>query len=141
MPFATARTALSYGERLRRSGRRVESRVQLRAALATFLRLCARPWAERAERELRTTGETVRRHATSATEHLSPQELQIGLVVAQGVTNREAGAQLFLSPKTIEYHLSRVYRKLGVRSRTELARLVAHQDTAAGEPLLVANAE
>jgi DNA-binding CsgD family transcriptional regulator len=140
MPFAAARTALSYGQRLRRGGRRVESRMQLRHALATFLRLGARTWAESAERELRTTGETVRRRGTSATEELSPQELQIGLVVAQGVTNREAGAKLFLSPKTIEYHLSHVYRKLGVRSRTELARLIAHQDAAAGEPLVIANA-
>lgn len=128
MPFAAARAALSYGERLRRSGRRVESRVQLRGALETFLRLGARPWSERAERELQATGESVRRREASATEELSPQELQIGLVVAQGLTNREAGAALFLSPKTIEYHLSRVYRKLGVRSRTELARLVAHHD-------------
>jgi DNA-binding NarL/FixJ family response regulator len=115
--------------------------MHLRHALATFLRLGARTWAERAERELRTTGETVRRRGTSATEELSPQELQIGLVVAQGVTNREAGARLFLSPKTIEYHLSHVYRKLGVRSRTELARLIAHQDAAAGEPLVIANAK
>jgi ATP/maltotriose-dependent transcriptional regulator MalT len=141
MPFAIARTALCYGERLRRSGRRVESRAQLRAALDTFLRLGARAWAERAERELRATGETVRRRETSAAEQLSPQELQIGLVVAQGVTNREAGARLFLSPKTIEYHLSRVYRKLGIRSRTELARLVAHQDALPGNPLVAANAE
>jgi DNA-binding CsgD family transcriptional regulator len=141
MPFATARTALSYGERLRRSGRRVESRVQLRAALEIFLRLGARAWADRAERELRTTGEKVRRRKTSATEELSPQELQIGLVVAQGVTNREAGAALFLSPKTIEYHLSHVYRKLGVRSRTELARLVANQDLLQGHPTLSIQAE
>jgi DNA-binding CsgD family transcriptional regulator len=133
MPFAMARTALCYGERLRRGGRRMESRVQLRAALETFLRLGARAWAERAERELRTTGETVRRRDTSTAEELSPQELQIALVVAQGITNREAGATLFLSPKTIEYHLSRVYRKLGVRSRTELARLVAHQDAVPGD--------
>ncbi|MEA2149084.1 MAG: hypothetical protein QOD69_914 [Solirubrobacteraceae bacterium] len=132
MPFSTARTALSYGERLRRNGQRVESRVQLRAALEIFLRLGARAWAGRAERELRTTGEKVRRREASAAKELSPQELQISLVVAQGVTNREAGAALFLSPKTIEYHLSHVYRKLGVRSRTELARLVAHQDVQPG---------
>ncbi|MBA2419823.1 MAG: helix-turn-helix transcriptional regulator, partial [Thermoleophilaceae bacterium] len=141
MPFATARTALSYGERLRRSGRRVESRVQLRAALETFLRLGAQPWAERAERELGATGETVRRRDASAAEELTPQELQIALVVARGATNREAGTALFVSPKTVEYHLSRVYRKLGVRSRTELARLAADEElvlqdegSLAGEP-------
>ena len=128
MPFATARTALSYGERLRRSGRRVDSRAQLRAALETFLRLGAQPWVEHAERELEATGETVRRRDASAAEELTPQELQIALVVARGATNREAGAALFVSPKTVEYHLGRVYRKLGVRSRTELARLVAEDE-------------
>jgi len=128
MPFATARTALSYGERLRRSGRRVDARVQLRAALETFLRLGAQPWAERAERELGATGETVRRREVTAAAELTPQELQIALVVARGATNREAGAALFVSPKTIEYHLGHVYRKLGVRSRTELARLVADEE-------------
>lgn len=128
MPFATARTALSYGERLRRSGQRVDSRVQLRAARETFLRLGAQPWAERAERELKATGETVRRREASAAEELTPQELQIALVVARGATNREAGAALFVSPKTVEYHLGRVYRKLGVRSRTELARLVTDDE-------------
>lgn len=128
MPFATARSALSYGERLRRSGRRVESRAQLRAALEIFLRLGAQPWAERAERELEATGESVRRRDASVAEELTPQELQIALVVARGATNREAGAALFISPKTVEYHLGRVYRKLGVRSRTELARLVADDE-------------
>ena len=125
MPFATARSALSYGERLRRCGRRVESRVQLRAARETFLRLGAQPWADRAARELQATGETVRRRGALAAEQLTPQELQIALVVARGTTNREAGAALFVSPKTVEYHLGRIYRKLGVRSRTELALLVA----------------
>jgi len=138
MPFARARTALSYGERLRRSGRRVESRVHLRAALESFLRLGAEAWAERAERELGTTGETLpRRREAAAADALTPQELQVALVVAQGRTNREAGAALFLSPKTIEYHLGRVYRKLGVRSRSQLARLMAQQDVMAGNSAVV----
>ena len=83
------------------------------------------PWAERARVELAASGETARRREASAAEQLTPQELQVALIVAQGATNREAGAALFLSPKTIETHLGRVYRKLGVRSRTELARKLA----------------
>lgn len=127
--LAAARTALLYGERLRRLGRRVAARTQLRDALATFERLGAGAWARRAESELRASGETLRRRDPAAAERLTPQELQIALVVASGATNREAGAALFLSPKTIEVHLGRVYRKLGIRSRTELARLVAGNET------------
>jgi DNA-binding CsgD family transcriptional regulator len=124
-PFLRARTELAYGERLRRAGRRVDARTQLRKALETFEHLGARPWAERAANELAATGETLRRNDPVAVDELTPQELQIALVVAGGATNREAGAALFLSPKTIEVHLSRIYRKLGIRSRTELARLAA----------------
>jgi DNA-binding NarL/FixJ family response regulator len=125
MPWPTARTALAYGERLRRAGRRVDARVQLRLAAETFQRIGATPWAERAAGELRATGETVRRRDRPATEELTPQELQIALAVADGGTNREVGAALFLSAKTIEFHLSHVYRKLGVRSRTQLTRVLA----------------
>jgi len=109
-PFARARTELCYAERLRRAGQRVDARVQLRAALETFERLGARPWAERAASELRATGERIARRAPTAAEQLTPQELQIALTVARGATNREAGAALLLSPKTIEAHLGRVYR-------------------------------
>ena len=123
-PFEAARTELVLGERLRRAGRRVEARVSLRAALAVFDRLGARPWAERARAELRASGERVRRGSPAAAERLTPQELQVALEVAGGSTNREAAAALFLSPKTIEFHLRNVYRKLGVRSRTELVRRV-----------------
>ena len=121
MPFARARTALCFGERLRRVGRRVECRRHLRAALDGFTTLGAAPWATRAEQELRATGETVQSRESYDWEQLTPQELQVSLLVAQGATNREAGATLFLSPKTVEYHLGHVYRKLSVRSRTELA--------------------
>lgn len=130
MPFSLARTRLCYGERLRRLGRRIEAREQLRAALATFERLGAVPWVRRVESELRASGESLRRRDPTAAERLTPQELQIALVVAEGVTNREAGAALFLSPKTIEVHLGRVYRKLGIRSRTELARMLADEKSA-----------
>lgn len=120
--FALARTRLAYGERMRRSGRRVDSRGQLRDALAVFERLEAIPWAERASRELRATGERVRAREPSRSEELTPQELQIAALAAEGKTNREVGARLFLSPKTIEWHLGKIYRKLGVGSRAELAK-------------------
>jgi DNA-binding NarL/FixJ family response regulator len=123
-PFERARTELCLGERLRRVRKRAEAREPLRAALETFDRLGATPWAERARMELAASGETARRHP-NATKELTPQELQVALVVARGATNKEAGATLFLSPKTIETHLGRVYRKLNVRSRTELAHLLS----------------
>jgi DNA-binding NarL/FixJ family response regulator len=125
MPWPTARTALAYGERLRRAGRRVDARVQLRAAAETFQRMGAKLWAERAAAELRATGETARQRDRPATDELTPQELQIALAVANGGTNREVGAALFLSAKTVEFHLSQVYRKLGVRSRTQLTLVFA----------------
>jgi len=124
-PFEQARTELCFGERLLRSGRRTDAREPLRSALETFERLGAEPWAERARTELAASGEAARPHSPSASNQLTPQELQVALVVGQGATNREAGAALFLSPKTIEAHLRRIYRKLSVHSRTELARLLA----------------
>jgi DNA-binding CsgD family transcriptional regulator len=125
-PFELARTQLSLGERRRRTGRRADARAPLRAALAAFERLGAVPWAERARSELRAAGETVHEQARPIGD-LTPHELKVALVVARGATNKEAAAELFLSPKTIDYHLGHVYRKLGVRSRTQLARLLADQ--------------
>ena len=127
MPFERARTELCFGERLRRAGRRRDSRVPLRSALAELQRLGAGPWAERAAGELRASGERLRRSAESEAE-LTPQELQVATVVAGGASNNEAAAALFVSPKTIEFHLSRIYRKLGLRSRTQLARALGSQD-------------
>ena len=121
-PFEHARTLLAYGEQLRRCRRRSDARVHLESALTLFDRLGAEPWAARARRELAATGGVARHHVPSTVDTLTPQELQVALVVAEGATNREAGAKLFLSPKTVEAHLGRIYRKLGVRSRTELAR-------------------
>jgi DNA-binding CsgD family transcriptional regulator len=131
-PFEIARTQLCYGEVLRRQRRRVDARLVLRDALHTFERVGAEPWAGRAHAELLATGEKARRRDGAASRDLTPQELQIALAVAQGATNREAAAQLFLSPRTIESHLSDVYRKLGVRSRTELVLIFAN-DTRASE--------
>jgi DNA-binding CsgD family transcriptional regulator len=133
-PFERARTELVYGERLRRDGRRAEARPHLRSALEIFERACAVPWAERARAELRATGETARKRDPTVVERLTPQELQVALAIGEGRTNREAAAALFLSPKTIEYHLHNVYRKLDVRSRVELARLLA-LDAAAMQPV------
>ena len=124
-PFERARTELCLGERRRRARRRADARGPLRSALETFERLGATPWAERARAELAACGETVQRGEPGAADELTPQELQVALIVARGATNKEAGAALFLSPKTIETHLGRVYRKLGVRTRTELAALLA----------------
>jgi DNA-binding CsgD family transcriptional regulator/tetratricopeptide (TPR) repeat protein len=121
-PFERARTQLDLGDWQRRHRQRVEARRQLREALAVFERLGAPAWAERARRSLRASGETLARPDASGVDSLTGQELQIAMLVAEGATNREVAARLFLSPKTIETHLSRIYRKLDVRSRGELGR-------------------
>ena len=130
--FETARTRLAYGERLRRSRNRVLAREQLREALETFEHLDAAPWADRARTELAASGERMRRRDPSTLDELTPQELQIGLMLAAGRTTREAAAALFLSPKTIEYHLRHVYLKLGIHSREELARVLARSSPVPG---------
>lgn len=122
--FESARTRLAYGARLRRARRRVDARPQLRGALRDFEHLGAVPWAEAAAAELAATGETVHRRKATAADALTPQELQIAHLLTEGRTTREAAAALFLSPKTVEYHLRKVYSKLGVRSRSELAKAV-----------------
>jgi DNA-binding CsgD family transcriptional regulator len=131
--FELARTRLCYGERLRRARRRTEARVQLRAAFTAFGELGAAPWAERARLELQATGETARRREPSTLDQLTPQELRIALALTTGKTMRDAAAELFLSPKTIEYHLRNAYRKLGIRSRAELLRAL-EADPAARTP-------
>jgi DNA-binding CsgD family transcriptional regulator len=121
-PFDRARTQLLYGEWLRRARRRTEARPRLAAALETFQRLGAEPWAARAGAELRATGRTLRRQDTSRAV-LTPQEMQVVRLVAEGGSNQEVAAKLFLSPRTVGYHLYKAFPKLGVTSRTELARL------------------
>ncbi|MEP6641914.1 MAG: helix-turn-helix transcriptional regulator [Gaiellales bacterium] len=122
-PVDLARTRLAYGAFLRRNRRRVESRTHLRAALDVFEDLRADPWAERARHELRASGETARKRDVSTTGDLTPQERQTALLVTSGLSNRDIAARLFLSPRTVEYHLSNAYQKLGVSSRGELAQL------------------
>jgi DNA-binding CsgD family transcriptional regulator len=134
-PFDGARTRLVLGEWLRRARRRSDAREHLRAAHAVFEALGAQPWADRARLELRATGEAGPRSASSTLDGLTPQELGIARLVADGATNKEIAAQLFLSVRTIEYHLHKVFTKLGIASRHALARLV-HEDDARREPAL-----
>jgi DNA-binding CsgD family transcriptional regulator len=121
-PLQRARTELLYGEWLRRERRRTDARIHLRAALEAFRSLGAAAWTERAEAELRATGETARRRDPSAVEQLTPQEFQIAGLVTEGLANKEIAARLFLSPRTVDYHLRNVFTKLGITSRTELVR-------------------
>jgi DNA-binding CsgD family transcriptional regulator len=117
-----ARAQLIYGEWLRRKGRRVDARAPLQAAHSAFEAMGAGAFAQRARRELVATGETVRKHRADALDELTPQEAQIARLAADGQTNPEIGAQLYLSPRTIEWHLRKVFTKLGVGSRKELAQ-------------------
>ncbi|NVI91597.1 helix-turn-helix transcriptional regulator, partial [Actinomadura sp. BRA 177] len=124
-PFERARTELLYGEHLRRARRRSDARVPLRSAATTFERLRATPWLDRARAELRATGESGSSTPTAPdlVDRLTPQELQVVRLAAAGTSSREIAAQLFLSPRTVEYHLYKAYPKLGISSRKELSRL------------------
>jgi DNA-binding CsgD family transcriptional regulator len=117
-----ARAHLLYGEWLRRQRRRVDARKQLRTAHDLFVDFGTEAFAERARVELEATGERARRRTVDTLGQLTPQEVQISRLVAQGLTNREIAAQLFISPSTVEYHLHKAFRKLGVKSRTQLAQ-------------------
>ncbi|GAA4862559.1 AAA family ATPase [Actinomycetospora straminea] len=123
-PFEKARTLLAEAECLRRLRRPSVARSAAREAHATFVALGARPWADRAEAELAAAGVSLRRPAAAETAWaaLTPQEFQVARIVAEGRSNDEAAAALFVSRKTVENHLTRVYRKLGLRSRSELVR-------------------
>jgi DNA-binding CsgD family transcriptional regulator len=119
-----ARTQLVYGEWLRRERRHLDAREQLRAADELFSEFGMEGFAERACVELRATGEHVRKRSVETQNDLTAQEEQISELVARGATNQEIAAQLFISPRTVEYHLYKVFRKLGVKSRTQLTRRV-----------------
>jgi DNA-binding CsgD family transcriptional regulator/tetratricopeptide (TPR) repeat protein len=114
------RTQLVYGEWLRRQGRRVDARAQLRAALTTFTSMGAEGFADRARRELEATGETVRKRDSAAPVELTTQESHISQLARQGHSNSEIAARLFISPRTVEWHMGKVFAKLGVTSRKEL---------------------
>ena len=122
-PFLLARTELLYGEWLRRERQRREARQHLRRAAELFRQVRRFTMGGACRGELRATGETARRRDPSTLDDLTPQELQIAGLVADGMTNRQVAEQLFLSPRTIDYHLRKVFSKLGVSSRTELVRM------------------
>lgn len=124
-PFETARTRLHFGARLRRAGQRTRSREQLTLARDAFAAMDLATWVERADDELAATGAHPRKRDLTPVEPLTARETRVAMLAAQGLPNKEIAAALFLSPKTIERHLSSVYRKRGFRSRTELAAAFA----------------
>ena len=119
-----ARTHLLYGEWLRRQRRRREARGQLGAAYDMFVEMGADVFASRAQAELAATGEKARKRSVETRQALTAQEAQVARLVAEGGTNRYVAAQLFISPATVEYHLRKVFQKLGITSRTQLARMM-----------------
>jgi DNA-binding CsgD family transcriptional regulator len=131
-PFDRARAALALGELLRRSGQRVDAREPLAVAVDGFERLGADRWAERARNELRAAGRTIRRRAGPSGIRLTPQELQVARHAAEGRSNRDVAALLYLSPRTIDFHLRNVFAKLGITSRAELAHISLDQLAGSG---------
>jgi DNA-binding CsgD family transcriptional regulator len=128
-PLDRARTDLLAGEQLRRDRRKAEARVPLQAALEVFEGAGATLWAARARDELRAAGASPPQRVPRPLDRLTPQELRIARLVAQGASNRDAGAALFLSPRTVEYHLHKVFKKLDVHNRAELAALLTGAQT------------
>jgi ATP/maltotriose-dependent transcriptional regulator MalT len=123
--FVMARVQLAYGERLRRMPRMTDARVQLAAAIETFERLGARPWADRARNELRATGQTKPRVDPYTRVPLTPQEGEIASLAAAGLTNKQIAERLFLSPRTVGSHLHRIFPKLGIATRAALRDALA----------------
>jgi DNA-binding CsgD family transcriptional regulator len=126
-----ARAHLLYGEWLRREGRRADARAQLHTAHDMFAAIGMQAFTERARRELAATGETVRKRTVETLGELTPQEAQVARLAAQGRTNPEIAALLFLSPRTVEYHLHKIFPKLGISSRRELRRALPGAEDAA----------
>ena len=120
-----------YGEWLRRERRRLDAREQLRTAREMFTSMGAEAFAARAERELLATGERARKRVEETRDDLTAQEAQIARLAGEGLSNREIGARLFISPRTVEYHLHKVFNKLGISSRHELRRALATETTPA----------
>ena len=129
-----ARARLSYGEWLRREGRRVEARRQLRPAFEALASMGAQAFADRARRELLATGERVRKRSESSHAGLTPQEEEIAQLAREGRTNPEIGAQLFIGTRTVEWHLRKVFAKLGISSRRELDQALRRRHRQAGAP-------
>jgi DNA-binding CsgD family transcriptional regulator len=127
----TARAHLLFGEWLRREQRRIDAREHLRAAHEMFDSMGAEAFAERARRELRATGETVRTRSPEARAQLTAQEMQIAHLARDGLSNPEIAGRLFISPRTVQYHLRKVFTKLDISSRNQLDRALASDRTAA----------
>jgi DNA-binding CsgD family transcriptional regulator len=127
-PLYRARLLLALGQWLRRQRRIAESRAPLRAARDAFDALGVAPWGERARQELRASGESSRRRTPDTRDELTPQELQIAQMAAEGLTNREIGQKLYLSHRTVGSHLYRLFPKLGVTSRAQLATAMQSLD-------------
>ena len=119
------RAELLYGEWLRREGRRVDARVQLRAAHERFSEMGAEGFAERARRELAATGETARKRSVETRDELTAQEAQIARLAADGLTNAEIGTELFISYRTVEWHLKKVFAKLDITSRKQISEALS----------------
>jgi DNA-binding CsgD family transcriptional regulator len=130
LPFLRARTLFSYGRWLRRQRRSADSRGPLRGSITLFDSLGATAWSQRARQELRATGETIGQRTPDARDRLTAQELQIGQLAAHGLSNREIGERLFLSPRTVGGHLYRLFPKLGVTGRAQLRDALAATDSA-----------
>jgi DNA-binding CsgD family transcriptional regulator len=131
-PFELARTELCFGERLRRQRRRKDARIHLTIAWEIFSDLGAVTWAQRTSQELKATGTSALHPTTHRSDLLTPQELQVALAVSAGATNRQVAEALFLSQKTVEFHLSRIYGRLGLHSRSDLIRLLQERQRPPG---------
>jgi DNA-binding CsgD family transcriptional regulator len=131
--WALARAHLLYGEWLRRERRRIDAREQLGAAYEMFVTMGAEGFAERAERELLATGATARKRTVETRSQLTPQEAQVAGLARDGLSNVEIGARLFISPRTVQYHLGKVFAKMGIDSRRQLARALPSDPDVARE--------
>jgi DNA-binding NarL/FixJ family response regulator len=127
MAVDLARTHLLYGEWLRRQRRRMDAREELRTAYEMFSEFGMEAFAERARVELLATGERARKRTIETRDDLTPQEAQIARLARDGLSNREIGARLFISKHTVEYHLRKVFAKLGISSRTKLAEALPRE--------------
>jgi DNA-binding NarL/FixJ family response regulator len=128
-----ARAHLLYGEWLRRERRRIDAREQLRTAYEMLAEIGMEAFAERAARELRATGETARKRIVETSSHLTTQEAQIARLARDGLSNPEIGVRLFISPRTVQYHLHKVFTKLDISSRSQLNRALPN-DPGAVQP-------